>query len=469
MITLNKMLCVIILILLTMDCTVNSRIICEGHIYDTNNNLKESRLTPACNLVKQALQDRSHLILLRYQKNVNIIGSIDNSCDLDNEAFRKQHCDKFCANSIVISVFYEYRKIRVTTGSNATTILDFNVKNNIIKALGGELVKGYYEDGFNLAVKIAVEAIEDYYYKYPSKNTNINHRESNSCFFPTFVLIVILLIICCIIGYCITPVEKEEVYIETNIPINQYESDQQRQESEIIHNHVNSLLNYIKDEIKHNTPPITSIDKCTICLTELNPYWKQEEAIAFSNHYTSIVTTSICNLERFSCGHFYHKDCLIKKGLNECIMCTGPVNRIQIYPSYRYFNTITEENIQNAIKNLEKIYDQETMKLYAHHYKQDVVIIRETFPTYVHTPIIWIGDPFYMPPVYNTVVCNNYYDSGVGGEYNNGYGNTGNNWNTGNNENTGNNNWRNNNTYESTTTGGDYGCGGGNGDGDGDY
>ena len=433
---LNKNLLCLSAVLFIMLNSINSKIICEGHIYDVNERLSETKLSEACNIAKNGLKN-GQLIIFRYQKNVEVKNNnIDSSCDKDNEEFRKAHCDKYCSDTIIISVFFEYKKIRITTGNNLTKKVDFQAKNKIIEALGKELKKGFPEDGFNAAAKLTSNYIANFISKpktpLPHSTTKkvvkVYKNDQSSSFLPILISIIFLAVICVCMYFIISKQQEAEVKIsrEAYQPVS---NSDEKNESEKIHNHVNSLLNYIKDDIKKNTPPVTSIDKCIVCVNELNPNWKQEEANAIQHGFTTVVTTSACNIERFSCGHFYHKKCLTDKKLNECIMCTCNVNRVEVFPSYKYYNTISEENVQNAIKNLDKMYKKDELKLYAQNYKQDVVVIKETCPTYVHTgpTMIWINEPYHPSVHSHTTVTNNYYESGhnngnfVEGNRNNNY------------------------------------------------
>lgn len=395
---------------------------CNGLIDDSFNKMSSSSTNEICSKIN-GLQNR---IMIRLTDDVSHQGfNYDSFYDLDSDKYFASKCPLNggnCRISTLISVYFYAQKIRITVGSDIDRMIPQLSRLTIIDKMKTHLQKNQFEVAFNVAVneiKSKLPAVS-----YHTNNKTENHDQSLSGWGVFFIILLTLgCLACCI--WCLWVKQKDEERL----------LEQPSEQS--IHIHLERLLDIVKFKIKGLSPPITSIEQCVICMEFLNPYWERDTV--------SGATNSNIFLTRFNCGHYYHSACLNRKGIYDCLMCNEHQIQVPVEPSFRYYNTVTDDNIFNVIKNFDKIYPKPLLSSYKTNYKKDVVVIEEVYPSYCPGMIIWV-DPMpmtlmgtYQPP---TVINQNYYGDGGGGYYNNNS-----NYNYGNN----------NNNYYTSTTGGDYG------------
>eukprot|EP00340_Litonotus_pictus_P006686 CAMPEP_0170528080 /NCGR_PEP_ID=MMETSP0209-20121228/13575_1 /TAXON_ID=665100 ORGANISM="Litonotus pictus, Strain P1" /NCGR_SAMPLE_ID=MMETSP0209 /ASSEMBLY_ACC=CAM_ASM_000301 /LENGTH=316 /DNA_ID=CAMNT_0010819061 /DNA_START=392 /DNA_END=1342 /DNA_ORIENTATION=- len=303
----------------------------------------------------------------------------------------------------------------------------------------GYLKNNLFEAAFFNATQQVLNKLPAVHYQPHNNETNNRNNQGGSSFMTVFIIVLLAIgcIACCI---CCAWVKRNEEEISLSQPTD-----------ETVHIHMEKLLDIIKFKIKTVDPPITSIEQCVVCMEFLNPYWERDESTGNTN--------SNMFLTRFFCGHYYHATCLSRKNISDCLMCSGNQSQVSVEPSYRYFNTVSEDNIFSVIKNLDKIYPRYILNSYRENYKQDIVVVQEIYPSYNPGIIVWV-DPmpidggYYRNDCYNNNYNNNYYPPP---ESNNYYTET-----TG-------GDYGGNRSYEmqNTTSGGDYG--GGNDNTGGDY
>lgn len=415
------------------------------------------------------MMNKPELILIRLIDDVPHVGpNYDSIYDNNNEQFFNVKCQQLgqCRTSILITVFFQARKIRITTGSEINRVIPIYQRQVIINNMKPYLQNNNFFGAFEYAINTVVSQLPAVH-EYP--------HSSSSSGFGTFlyVLFIILIVLCCVycLYYAMTQNSNNEITEVT--------------ESEI-HDHFDKLMDLVKYKIRTSSPPMISIEQCLVCMKFLNPNWESE--------LNSNESESHLNLKKFNCGHFFHKHCLENRGINKCLLCKDSTFEVPVEPCIRYYHPVSEDSIFNLINNFDLLYPRDTLKRYNTVYKQDVVVIQQTYPSYPF--ILWVEPTHYYgyDSCYNVnqpysnlhedYSNNNYTAQTMGGDYGystgcNDFGGYGGNYQTNVNQTTGSN-------YQApsyygggnTTSGGDYGgdyttgggdFGGGFSSGGGDY
>lgn len=407
---------IVLVYLNLLNHSVKANSYCSGLIEDTYNRMASFKLDPVCHTI----MNRQERILVRLTDDVPHQGtSYDSLYDNDAVRYFNSKCalnGGKCKITILISVYFQSRKIRITVGSELENLISHSNRLYIIDLMKSSLVNELYEEAFQTATSYLVKQLPTRTYVYNNVDNDDRSHNSHGTSGGS-VIFAILLVFCCF-GGCFW-------YYWNNKKEEENLLDQPSDES--IHIHMQKLLDINKYKIKTMSPPITSIEICVICMEHLNPFWERD--------MSSGNTNSNMFLSRFFCGHYYHSSCLSAKNIHTCLMCLETQSQVSVEPCFKYYNTVSEDNIFNVIKNFDRIYPRELLGTYRNNYKNDVVIIEEHYPHYCPGTVLWI-EPYpmtimggYQPPIVeqhyegntyygnNVNDNNNYYVSNTGGDY----------------------------------------------------
>ncbi len=320
---------------------------CEDNIFDKDNLISNNRRIELCSSIKE----KEYSLYLRLIPNIKAYETSDYKANdyyynSESEDFFDKICKNKCNNSVLITVYYKARKIRITTGSNQSSKVTHDIKDEIISTMGSYLVNNDFDNAFRVAVDKVIKVNSSYFNSFTSSVTD----DIFSLFDSAWIIFVIFFII--VILICIFSVPKDQE----------------------IHNHI-CFLNNLLSTIQTNSPRTSNIVKCTLCTKILN------ESVVY-----------------FSCGHIYHQSCLstsvrIQNKIDSyCLMCDEPTGPITRDP---FLNQIVNErNISNILNNFDKLYDKNDLRAYYNKNQPEV----ERTKIYC-SRTCWIYDPFISSPI----------------------------------------------------------------------
>lgn len=387
---------------------------CQSQIYDSYGkiDMTNPKFTTLCNL----LLNKSNTLFIRITDDVSHQGEhYDVYFNQDNDQMFTRIC-KYCSSSILLSVYFNPKKIRLTVGSEVDKRMNNSFKNSIMDVMKPHLKANDYNTAFILAINKINEKVPNSYVV-----EHVQETHSRGGFSGLSIFIMLMICICCI-GCIVCYIKKsqEEITDVQHVPLVESQDEYQ---PILIHNHMEKLLNIVKFRIRPVSPPIIQIDECTLCCELLNPNWEAD--------YRNNNTNSYFLIRKFTCGHHYHSNCLTKFNVNSCFMCEGNFIFTNVDPSYRYFNIVNEDNIFCLLKRFDELYPKPSLIKYRERYTNDVHYVREVYPSYP-TTFIWIetggyhnnnygyynqGYNNYDPPSVNP--NQNYYTSTTGADYGN--------------------------------------------------
>ena len=102
----------------------------------------------------------------------------------------------------------------------------------------------------------------------------------------------------------------------------------------IIHMHLQRLLDIVKYKIKSNSCPIVQIEQCPICMELINPEYEIDEKRGSTN--------SNLYITKFNCNHYFHSACLSNKNVGICLFCNDITTQIPCESNFRYYNIVSE-------------------------------------------------------------------------------------------------------------------------------
>lgn len=390
-------------VMVTLFCQIQTRYFCSGFVDDEYQRIPPLAINDICNKINMS----GSLLFIRLTDDAPHQGySYDSIYDNDASKYLMSRCKSQrvdCSSSVLVSVYFASRKIRISVGDHVASYITHYHRLSIIDRMKGFLKMDDFGSAFNLATDEILKKLpkvihysNETKHVYHTPHAEGNHSSGGFVFF--FILICLCCVGCCVYAICYQQKQEAEEHMVVT--------------DHSIHLHMEKLLDIVRYKIKTVDPPITNIEQCVICMEELNPYWERDMSQQNTN--------SSLFISRFACGHYYHTSCLARKSLVKCIMCTEEQGQTNVEPCYRYFNTVTEENILEVIKNFSLLYPRETLITYRDNYKQDVVVIQQVYPSYSPGVIVWVEHDHYWgggynPPMYHD---NHYHDYGYN-EYNN--------------------------------------------------
>jgi hypothetical protein len=376
-------------------------------------------------------------MLITIQKEINIIqgGDTDNYYTRDTEEFFYRQCNEInksiCDYGFMISIYTAARKVRISAGKVSKNVVTIDNRNNVIYNIKNLLSKERYTEGILQAIAL----IQSY------SSININNNNYNPNYQPNIqpqpqphppkndigssnFWIILIFIICPVICICIYCMVK-------NRP------QEHQDTAEDIHNHICKLDHLIKD-IRNNSPPIKSINKCLICMQKIhlsvnfnginnfsttnNDYYNNQ------NYVNNNLIINDPNHTRFACGHLYHNFCLNECKLGACIMCSGNVHASMVIPNTHDHHVVDENSVRSFIGQLHLIYDRRCLEDYSRTYPNEFDSFNTTLAlglvgvwgiTAVATTAIMMNDinhtGYYNDSNYYSSNTYNNYQGGAGG------------------------------------------------------
>lgn len=414
-------LCKKYLLTITLLCCLSSLKIqcCQSQIFDVFGKIdnSSSKFKSLCNL----LINKANTIFIRVTDDVSHQGEhYDIYFNKDNDQMFSRIC-KYCSASILITVYFGPKKIRLTVGSDVDKRLSDYNKLVIMDSMKPYLKSNDYITAFISAINKINESVPNsYIVEHTQDNSNTSKGFSGFSIF--LMLMICICCICCIVFYLKKNSSQEEIpNAIQHVPLVETQEEYQ---PIVIHNHMEKLLSIVKFRIRPVSPPIIQIEECPLCCELLNPNWEIDIRNNNSNSYFLI--------RKFTCGHHYHSQCLIKFNVNTCYMCEGNFIYCNVEPSFRYFNIVSEDNIFNLLKRFDQLYPKPALVQYKERYANDAMYVREVYPSYP-TTFIWIEtggyhnnnygycnqgyNNNYEPPSVNSNP--NYYTSTTGADYGN--------------------------------------------------
>lgn len=335
---------------------------CNGRIYSDFNGLSINELNSLCTLITQ--DDRFVIYLTN-----SIYFPDEASYTATSHAFFSNQCTKNsvkCEYNFAIAIYPNVGKVFIIAGNIIKNYVNQSQRMTVINSMINDLRYSKYYSAISNGIFLLRS-----YYKY-SPSSEVRHdtdRDNKSEGFGFFsILLFIICPICCCIGliYIIYHRNKEEVIEQTDTLSTQ------------IHMHLCELEEMIK-EIRKNSPPIISINKCLICmqtidsnLPEGNQYKPQEIEMTRMGQNDMLIsqpqyTQGFVDTEntRFACQHIYHNNCLQSHTLTCCLMCIGNVKSRETVPNTYFTQVVNEGHIKTFIQNLNYIYHQNELNEYS--------------------------------------------------------------------------------------------------------
>ena len=412
---------------------------CNNRIYSDFSGLSYEQINNLCALI---IKDDRFVVLLTDK----ITYQDDYSYTIFSENFFNTQCTYNsinCIYSFSISIYVKGGRVLISAGSNANKYVSQNQRMNIINSVLDYLKKGEYYTAISTTINL-IRNVYPYSNNYNNNNNYPNNHSSNNSGIGFFGILLIIICIIIIIYLCYYFTQKQE-YEQQEQLINNNINDTSCYE---IHDHLSQLENLIK-EIRKSSPPMISINKCIICMKEIN-YITNFPNQNYNNQYPQYIemgnfpTSESENNQnqnynqyesndtlntRFACQHVYHTSCLSSHGLNTCLMCINhnSSNEINnngriIIPNKHNNQVINEGHIKTFIQNLNLIYKQNELSNYAQQYPTEFDTFNTTLLLGLTT--CWGISMMTTMPTYQVNNYNYYGD----GNFNNGnYGNYGNN------------------------------------------
>ena len=329
---------------------------CNNRIYSDNIGLSIEDINYICTKITN---DDRFVVLFTNQDD---LGS-ENEYITWRENFFSSYClynSINCKYDFAICIYLNKGKVILTSGSISKTIVNqanrMNVINNMIIYLR--------EGDYSTAIINAITEISKIFYqngggRYKNQGgTVVTESRGHSTF--TFIFFLLILCCCCVGCYLLYKNQQKSneeltyTQIIENDGGNVVNYDNNYNQSLIIHNHLNFLEKMIS-EIQQNDPQIKNTNLCLICMQPI---------------INTVGTIELGNT-RFGCQHVYHSNCLKRYNINECLMCPEDVNSKVIIKNYYDSQVVNEENIKNLIKNLQRIYPPQQLKIYSQTYPQE--------------------------------------------------------------------------------------------------
>lgn len=407
-----------------------------------------------CKLLNTNLSENLHNINSNIP-NLNLINNDSKSTDYNTsevtqeeklkiiENLKKNNENNYCDYTILISIYYSAKKLRLKLGSEIekNDVITKTVKNNILNSM-----KSYLKEDPNNFYDSLMSAISDIKSKLPdssiisnnSDNEDNNYLNSfgyNSNVGKSGTIFTLICLFCCLgcIGWCTygsknntndnqvlnnMHIDNSNINSSTNLVSDEFKTynnnfknnenvndinknkDLLDIKEEYIHSHIDKLISIVKYRIRDNSNSIIQLDQCSICLdylnneydsnifsgvADLNPiknlkiFKKQTDNEINYSTKEKELKEKNVNISGFTCSHYYHYSCLVTHNLNECLFCDNVYGYMQIETNFKYSNEINELNIFNVIKKLDKIYPKNTLIKYLHKYPKDKKNIIDCF------------------------------------------------------------------------------------------
>ena len=353
---------------------------CNNRIYCDNNYLSVKEINSIC--TRMTTDDR-FVLLFTNKDNFQS----ENSYVSWSESFFSSQClynSVNCKYDFAICIYLHKGKIIITSGSIAKNVVTQSNRMNVINNMIIYLQSGDYFS----AIENGIKQLSKLFYEngggnYKNQGGNGNHSGGHSTF--TFIFFLLILCCCCTGCYLLYKNQQksnEELTYTQIIENSNSGNDNSYNQALIIHNHLNSLEQMI-NEIQQNDPPIKNTNLCLICM---QPIINTPGTLEVGN-------------TRFACQHVYHSNCLNRYNINNCLMCPDDDNSRVIIKNYYDSQVVNEENIKNLIKNLERIYPPQQLKIYSQTYPQEYNNFNEGLM------VGMLASTWFMPPP--VVVVNN--------------------------------------------------------------
>lgn len=383
---------------------------CNNRLYIDFNGLSSYQITNICSLMNQ---DDRFVVQITKQKKYNE----QYDYTIESETFFKLQCsyNKIqCNYDFGISVFPNVGQVRITAGTISKDQLPKQYRVDVIDSMINDLKRNRYYEAITHAMTRISSSVP-----YHNSKVDIPNKSSSSSFgFFSFICFVICPILCCFgICYYYSTKSKEHI-IEYEI----------KQESQEIHLHLSRLEELIK-EIRKNSPPIVSINKCLLCM-DYTQCHKDEQLIEMqgltnydqhphnpyptfemiqSNNQQTLLNNSSENNTRFACQHLYHTSCLTEKNINHCLMCANSDRTREVVPNSSEMQVIDEGHVKALIQNLHCIYSQKELNDYARSYPGE-------FDSLNTTLIIGLAASWGITGVCATALLMNSYNNDIYGQ-----------------------------------------------------
>lgn len=355
---------------------------CESIIIDRFNYLSSHEVSSLCSRIKS--KSKSYDVYLRLIDDTSYQGlAYDSYYDTDNSNFLNLSCFRInrCSISMAITVYFKVRKIRITVGSEIDKVINTYSRLSIIEEMKSSLKSSNYYQAFEISLSSIERKIPSPTISYPSSSSS----SSSHSFWYYFFLFIIFCLFILAIYHCFFHIKQEDNSNHHNNYNSSYNISNLTEDA--IHLHMERLIDIVKFKVKTCSPPITQIEQCLICMDLLNPNYEKDEMTGMTNSNIFLV--------KFGCGHHFHSSCLASKSINYCVMCVEITVPIPVVPSFRYYNIVNEDNIFNVIRNFHLLYSKNSLKSYNKNYNQDMVVVREVYPSYTPGMFIWIENNNY--------------------------------------------------------------------------
>lgn len=325
-------LIIVLLIFISNLLLCSSSFSCEKRIEIEDKALSTKQEKSICNQIIKIEKNYQVYIYVRYvsfHDKSNTIQENEESYDNDNENYLKVKCEENekCEDSILLTVFFNKRKIRITVGDEVKSIINNKQREKLIESMSSLLKQSkIYESLIS-----AVNNIE----RYLSKESKTRKESSFSfssilsyiltewSFILGLMIIIFIIISSLLFSSSSTSTEMSKVVIQHVSQLNDLYSQAQSQ-----------IITW----------------QCLLCMKPLH--------------------INDSNISIFSCRHVYHSTCVTIGRRSEfkidtyCLMCDEPTgvlfNDGRFIPEDRsggkYENSINRRNLYNILYNFDKLY-----------------------------------------------------------------------------------------------------------------
>lgn len=333
---------------------------CFNRIIDPDHKLTDTEKTTLCSMMNYD----HHKVFLVFRIIDDLPNTsqrkIDRYYDEENEDYLENLCssindynfNKYCNKLVGVTIYYEARKIRLSVRNSLNNIIPNKYRIDVINGMIVRLQKDHIFRAFKRANDMIREEIERFEDGAPTYSSESSNDYGAIFFFFVFILILLFII---------------------------YNAVGNGNKKSYIHDHFNDLSKIINNDIKTKSPPITTTDKCLLCLESFNTLLPKKE---------NEDPTKIKSVLLYSCGHYFHQQCIklmIKtNGCDQfCMMCDEPTGMVKEIFSLNQVNNselsqhVDEKNILNIINNYNNIYGEQTLKDYYYNYESsDIKIMK---------------------------------------------------------------------------------------------
>lgn len=356
----------------------DSNVFCSNHIFEKESNMSSNEIN---NLCKMIINDSRFIIKL------------DSSEFIDRKLYQRDSREFFISKCKELNLCYKGYGISLYHNNIRTLSIslgDLSSKQINQEQLDIIIAKSTRAIAIIDCITIAIREIEKIVPvqsddMLPLRNDSLSEREDNQYngkVNPIVILIIIL------IPFILIALLISLLFKYNSMDINDISPC-------VIHEYFTTLQVFYK-EINANKSKIITMNKCILCFKVISPHLQKVfyEMDEIETEDTQLRNTtiikpklkpnempllkkrsldfSIDNINtRFSCGHVYHNECLLRIKRQQCLMCNDKKEHIAIANKINQ-QVIKESNIICLLYNFNQLYSQSELSRYNEVYSNEL-------------------------------------------------------------------------------------------------